>query len=308
MFSAAHSTSTPLLKSLRSNTLHRFCTLTIGATAIARRSSAAVTLLSPMWAIFPCRRSSTAPRRYPRAAPRRRPRAADQRQGRQLHRLEARLAGRAQAPRVGVGRPGPARPLQPAPRRHQRRPALTALRQRLGDQLLVVADVRLVEAVHVGRVDQRHPGPQRRMDHLDRLGPAGPARDRQRHPPGGRYRTLASRSFAERTKLHTSCLRPGQGAGKNSARNEGRKRRVNHAKNRVQMQQSATPGPTRRPHNTAFSVAAAMSTTIAAPRGRPRARARRRCETPPEIGPEHRNDRGPGPRRRALLTASTIGA
>jgi hypothetical protein len=79
------------------------------------------------------------------------------------------------------------------------------LRQRLGDQPLVVADVRLVEAVHVRRVDQRDPGPQRRVQDLDRLGLRRSTGDRQRHPAEPDLGHMEA-GAAELSSLHTRCL------------------------------------------------------------------------------------------------------
>src|SRR4030095_16416476 len=51
----------------------------------------------------------------------------------------------------------------------------------LGPETLAVADIGLVDAVGVGRVDQGHAGVEGGVDGPDRLGLVGPAGQRHRH-------------------------------------------------------------------------------------------------------------------------------
>ena len=77
--------------------------------------------------------------------------------------------------------------------------------QGLGDQFLAVAVFVHAQRVGVGRVDDGHPGVERRVDGGDRPGPVGPAFDGERHLT---QTDRAHRPVADWTLLHvgTSSL------------------------------------------------------------------------------------------------------
>src|SRR5258706_1465334 len=108
--------------------------------------------------------------------------------GGQTESFQAGLASRAQMARVAVDGPIAVRPLEPALGRYEHVLRSAKRTQRLRDEAFIVTDVTVVEAVDVGRVDERHPRFEGGVNHPDAFTLGAAARNGEGHgakPYGG---------------------------------------------------------------------------------------------------------------------------
>ena len=144
---------------------------------------------------------------------------------RDAERFEAALARFAQMGGARVSRPGAVGALESPLGRHDGvRPLFLAESAR--DEPLVVADVAVIEAVDVGRVDEGDPRVERGVDRADRVVLGGTIADREVHAAKA-YRADREAAATEGSRFHrwSSSRRSG---GQPSARTSSRSRNASH--------------------------------------------------------------------------------